>query len=536
MGGVMKELKYESQGISTYLVYEVKDTDVVDSMSLGMLTNNKIAGLAQTIFTQMDDKQFIKFNVSSKVSVSQFFTGAVNKKRLLGVFKGITDAILASEDYMLDTGSMLLDFDYIFTDVSTCETIVICLPILDTENTQCDMKMFFRNVMFSTQFDQTENCDYVARLINYLNSTPVFSIADFKELVESLLNEQNVQSVTQTTLQTQAAQPKVETTVESRQALVEVQNVQPQAPRMQSVASEIINTPVAEQPKVEPAKSSINILVGNSTQPSLNGKEDVPSASSENQMTMFGLLRNFSKENMELYKAQKAAQKAAPKAEKVKDKGAKKNDKKKNASVSNSGFAIPGQATSSATVQVPETNSNVQSSTMTPTQAALYSSTTATSTVQQPTVQQPAVQQSTVQQSAVQQQPAAGKPLYGETTVLSASNIGETTVLSQVQNPMQPITPYLFRMKTNEKVMLEKPLFRIGKERSVVDYFIGDNTAISRWHAQIVQDSNEYYVMDMNSTNHTFVNGIMINSNEHIKLSDGDKIRFANEDFEFHLR
>ena len=148
----MRELHYENQGTNTYLVYAVDANDSVDSMSLGMLTNNRIHGLAQTIFTQMDNQKFIKFNVSAKVSVAQFFTGSVNKKRLLGVFTGIVNAMLEAEDYMLDPASIITDLDYIFTDVSTCETDLICLPIIDTEAKQTDLGMFFRNIMFKHIF------------------------------------------------------------------------------------------------------------------------------------------------------------------------------------------------------------------------------------------------------------------------------------------------------------------------------------------------------------------------------------------------
>ena len=109
----MNGLYYENQGTSTYLVYEIKETDVIDSMSLGMITNNKISGLAQTVYTQMDKQMFIKYNVSAKVSVSQFFEGTVNRKRLIGVFNGIVDALISAEEYMIDTRSILLNMDYI---------------------------------------------------------------------------------------------------------------------------------------------------------------------------------------------------------------------------------------------------------------------------------------------------------------------------------------------------------------------------------------------------------------------------------------
>ena len=60
---------FETQGTNTYLVYQIGEEDRIDSMSLGMLTNNKIPGLASTIFTQMDMTKFINFATWSQFSV-----------------------------------------------------------------------------------------------------------------------------------------------------------------------------------------------------------------------------------------------------------------------------------------------------------------------------------------------------------------------------------------------------------------------------------------------------------------------------------
>lgn len=74
-----------------------------------MLTNNSIPGLAQTLFTQMDEERYIKYNVSAKISMKQFFCGVVNRRRLLGAFEGIVDGLMPAEDYMIDTSSIILD-------------------------------------------------------------------------------------------------------------------------------------------------------------------------------------------------------------------------------------------------------------------------------------------------------------------------------------------------------------------------------------------------------------------------------------------
>lgn len=75
------DFSYENQGANTYLVYEIKEGDSIDTLSLGMLTNNSIPGLTRALFTQMDEKRYIKYNVSSKVSMQQFFGGVMNRKR-----------------------------------------------------------------------------------------------------------------------------------------------------------------------------------------------------------------------------------------------------------------------------------------------------------------------------------------------------------------------------------------------------------------------------------------------------------------------
>ena len=87
---------FENQGTNTYLVYQVGEDEEIDSMSLGMITNNKILGLAPTVFYQQDTTKFFKYNVSAKVSADQFLMGTVNKKRIIGVFTGIVNAMISA--------------------------------------------------------------------------------------------------------------------------------------------------------------------------------------------------------------------------------------------------------------------------------------------------------------------------------------------------------------------------------------------------------------------------------------------------------
>nr|WP_263324553.1 FHA domain-containing protein [Neobacillus sp. Marseille-Q6967] len=123
---------------------------------------------------------------------------------------------------------------------------------------------------------------------------------------------------------------------------------------------------------------------------------------------------------------------------------------------------------------------------------------------------------------------------FSETTVLGAENYGGTTVLGADVNE-EPDYPYLIREKTQEKIVVNKPVFRIGKESRYCDYFVKDNNAISRSHADIITRDRCFYLIDHNSTNKTYVDGRVIPVEKEVEIFSGTKVKLANEDFVFYI-
>ena len=184
----MQGFTYENQGQNTYLVYQFDDRPI-DTMALGMLTNNKIKGFAPAIYTEIDNQKFTKYNVSSHVTLSKLFMGDVRKMRLLKTFVNIVDAMQMLDAYMLDRRTIMLDRDYIYVDASTSDVSMICVPVVD-EFAPIDEREFFKNIIFSVSFAANENGDYVARILAYLNSVELFQLQDFKKMLEGLMSEQ----------------------------------------------------------------------------------------------------------------------------------------------------------------------------------------------------------------------------------------------------------------------------------------------------------------------------------------------------------
>lgn len=63
----------------------------------------------------------------------------------------------------------------------------------------------------------------------------------------------------------------------------------------------------------------------------------------------------------------------------------------------------------------------------------------------------------------------------------------------------------------------------VGKLRGSVDMVL-DDSSVSRMHAKFLRDGNRYFMMDLNSTNGSFRNGIRLNPNESVQIEAGDEI------------
>lgn len=90
--------------------------------------------------------------------------------------------------------------------------------------------------------------------------------------------------------------------------------------------------------------------------------------------------------------------------------------------------------------------------------------------------------------------------------------------------------PYL--LYEGRKVEIGHFPFTVGKENT--DFTINKNV-ISRSHIRILCREDDYFVVDENSKNHTWLNGRRITPYTETLLKDGDTLRLANEILTFHI-
>ena len=204
--------------------------------------------------------------------------------------------------------------------------------------------------------------------------------------------------------------------------------------------------------------------------------ESINMESSE-KMSLMHLLMHYSKANLEIYKAQK-------KEERIQD----------------AGFSVPGQEPKETRKEVVE------------------------------------------KQNCTNQDKETKEKLdFGDTVMEEAGGAyedGATVILNEgadSDDTRRLPEALIVRLRTKETIVVDKEEFQIGREPSKVDYCVSDNNAIGREHATILIRGEKAYLVDNHSTNHTYLNGNRIQSGKEFEIQDGDKLKFADEEYEFHM-
>ena len=349
----MSQFTIEQENSRVYLVYRI-DAGRKDRQIQGMITQNSIPGLIQAIYAGTPAGEFMKYDISGKVPLQRVLQGTVSAKQILSIFRGITEAILTAEDYMIQASSLVFNPAGIYTRFDGTGAYMVCLPVVFAKKAPAEISAFFLNLLSRAHFADEEGNAAANRLAAYLNTVPVFSAPDFLQVIAMLENQ---------------GEPEV-------QAAPVYQEPEPQ--------------PVYPEPSVSPQPVY--------TEPAVNP---------------------------------------------------------------------------------------------------------------QPVYEQPVYEPQPAYQEAPQYQPEMA-PVYASPA---------------------PQQAYFHRLRTRELAPIHNVL-RIGKERSSADFFIGNNAAISRRHAVIEQRGTSYYITDLNSTNHTFINGQPIPVNMPVEIRPGMTIQLADEQFE----
>ena len=426
----------ETQDKIKYLVFEVDVSDKIDTIAVGMLENNIIDGIIPFSISQFDDKITIRYDITQFITMSELIDEYMSREKILSVIDNILSVYSGVEDYFIESESLQLDCDKIFYTKKDESVHMICLPVMNKNIGNPDLNVFLKSLICRLKFDSTENCDYIGKMLGYLNSSNDFIVSDFVYIVDS---------------QKKPGIPVICALEEKENTADKPSGTIPD----QAIPKQIKQKKEGEKPEYTLNKPQL-------TKKNISAEKE---ESEDDPELGFKLPLDFyadDEENSEEIKNKEGIFSKLFKEQKSKGKLKKKEEQE-----------------TSEKIKVHYCDENGE--------------------------------------------------VYNEEELKN-----QKTPVKQKNEKTEKKT-FLLRMKNNEKIMLEKNKFKIGTDKKTVDYCINDNHAVSRTHAEIHKKNGCYYLVDNESTNHTYLNEHEIQSNSEIKLQNKSRIKFANEEFIFYI-
>lgn len=507
-------------GNNVYAVYDLTDMDVsVDHVSIMMINNNQNheIGLAPITFEGINGSYSkMMFDVTGKVTLREYISKSISQQDFKVMLTNLINTLENFDEIMIDSKQVMLDLDSVFINVLDHKIAFLCIALEGFEQNG-NLYSFFKEIVSNS---------YV---------TAGFNEASYFNLVYNVMHTENGFSLQnlRTAMNDSAADSS---------------SVQPSAPqRMDPMRP----TPSYEEPqKVEEPPT---ITVSPAKEPDLQPIPSVqqPETDTKKKGLLGGLFSQSKKKKAE----------PAPTGYQGGLANIMNNAKSEKAGVPAQQAAAPAQQPT-APAQQPTVPPVQTQPVHTQESGQLdFGGTTVLSGGMANTMRAP-VQENPAPQPAPQIQPAdtVGTTVLNQTEPVSSAGSVGTTVLQKpepapqnsyvgttvlnagmqsspgttVLNPQQAVKRgSIIRLRTNERFFITKSTFFIGRDMAGIDCDVHDNTNVGHRHASIVQRGNDFFVVDQNSTNHTYLNGNMILGGVETKLSDGDRLRFADEEFDF---
>lgn len=596
----MKQISFRVRNFDKeqYLTFNIDNEAELDEEVLDFLEEEEPEGIVPVIFEEGEEFDTFSYDVTDKIHLSELSEQEINAEMVLLVLRGLILALLDMAEYRVPVSYLVLNRHYIYID-SDYKVEFVCIPLEDMQG-DVDVSHFLRNFLASLRFESSENGDYVAKLFTYINNHAIFNLRNMLTLVEDLMENMGIEIPDDDANEIYAEYQEVgaDTTVlteeepepvqamddlEAAEALEEAEDLEEVMQDLEDSSEEDAETtgelveeeaeeseeedvaegingnaatedameekeePVVEKPETEEPEDSEEKTEANADETVAEEPEDAveegendaePEDSSETEDAKAKLLDAESQEIVNKLKEKlSGAKKEKPKTEEKKE---PKKPAFKTKDTSSVGVVIQDDLDEFlAEKELEEQMAHHEESGLKIRKNIKVSRASIVKNTQEELKaaeeQKTAEAPEELEEDEVMEVVEPEEEEVVSNSILSQTISGATGLLKgNVSVPK--VNPYLIRVNTDERIMITKQNFKIGKASMGVDYSVKGNGAVSRVHAVITNKDGIYYIRDNKSTNHTFVNGKTLEDGENELLTQDCKIVLGDEEFIFKLR
>lgn len=563
----MRKVNFKVRNIGSvkYLSYVLDDDCDFDEELLDYLEDNKIGELIDIIYEEDDENDYFTYNITDRVTVDTLFKDKVNAEKLLGVIRGIATSIVNLRDLGIPISYIILHRGFTYVNPVTYDVKLICLPIESGASMNAEFRHFAKNLIVNAQYDTTEDCNYIAKVLNLLN-VEKFTIRAFAGELTELMESAG--------MDVEEAFVDLDGGIEvsqSANAVVDEGNGIDDLPEFKDVAFDEEDDDGLDMYEEEPTEANtiFKDLDLDAEEPydgeteTLTSGESVAAGVGSVNMDAFddsALEELKIDDTLEEYPDDEVASEEEAAAEPELDlediipeiKPVKIQPKVEEIAHTAEGVTevAPVAETEDKPVLIdtteiddlidhPPVMKSIKINRAKIIQRAVNE--IEDDKIENPTeniiasgLDADAEPETNMDPATI---PEAGNDdETGSTVELTAGmNVVPDTEEDNKASNAPKAMPYIVRVNTGERVMINKAVFKIGKANRGVDFTISGNGAVSRVHAIIYQREDGCYLKDNKTTNSTYVNGQKLAENQEVLLKNDSEIVLGDEDFIFKL-
>lgn len=536
--------KVRNIGSEKYLSYILNDDCEFDEELLDYLEENKIPELIDIIYEEDDENDYLTYNVTGRTTVDALLSNTVNAEKILGIVRGVASGIVNLRDLGIPASYVILHKGFTYVNPVTYDVGMLCVPVEADANINAEFRTFVKDILTSVKYDDSEDCNYVARLLNLLN-TDKFTVRNFYSQLTELMESAGMQveekfldidgdiSVSQSTVDTSP-----DTSMDD-------------LPEYKDVSFGEDDGSEEEDDTVADVDSLFKDLTFDDSEKQEEGK----SVSDGIDMSVFddSVFDDLETENVDddsdyteaLTSDVEVPEPQEPKTQSSLTEVDQTTDGVMEVELERQEEQIPVLISTDEVMDNPPVVKNIKINRAKIIQKAVVDA--EESRIDNPTEQitapqymnGEAVEPETNMDPVTSKVETEEKKGTGSTVELTGGmNVvkdSDSEVAAAVSKGVPKAMPYIVRVNTGERVMINKAVFKIGKAGRGVDYHVGGNGAISKVHIIIYQREDGCYLKDNKTTNGTYLNGQRLDDNGEMKLSNDAMISIGGEDFIFKL-
>lgn len=184
--------KVRNIGSEKYLSYVLDDETDLDEELLDYLDDNKIAELIDIIYEEDDENDYLTYNITDRTTVGALLSGTVHAEMMLGIIRGVASGIMNMRDLGIPVSYVILNKDFTYVNPVTFDVKMICIPVGSDVAANAEFKAFVKDLILNATYADDEDCNYVAKLINMLN-VEKFTIRGFVSQITELMEAAGLQ-------------------------------------------------------------------------------------------------------------------------------------------------------------------------------------------------------------------------------------------------------------------------------------------------------------------------------------------------------